>query len=298
MAEIYNQISSNKWKSYLMIAAFIFVILVLGWVFGALTGSAFLGTGIAFIIAIAFSLFGYYFSDSIVLGISQAKEADPKKYQFLHNTVEGLAIAAGIPKPRVYVIEDTALNAFATGRDPKHSAIAVTSGLVETMNRVELEGVIGHEMSHIKNYDTRLMTIAVIFVSVIALMADLILRTFLWGGRGNNENKGGSIGIIIIVAGIILAILAPLIAQLIKLAISRQREYLADASSALLTRYPKGLASALRKIQKDKEPLEAANAATAHLYIANPLKNSKGLFVNLFSTHPPIEERIKRLEAM
>lgn len=298
MAEgIYDQISSNKWKSYLMVFFFVLIILALGWVFGAFTGNALLGTSIAFFFAILFSLFGYFYSDSIVLKISSAKPADGRKYLQLHNTAEGLAIAAGIPKPGLYIIDDTALNAFATGRNPKHSAIAVTSGLLEKMSRQELEGVLAHEMSHIKNYDTRLMTITVIFVSVIALMADLILRTFLWGRGGDRENRG-SIGLAIIAVGIILAALAPLIAQLVKFAISRQREFLADASAALLTRYPAGLAGALRKIQKDNEPLEAANAATAHLYISNPLKNTKGFFVNMFSTHPPIEERIRRLEAM
>jgi len=217
----------------------------------------------------------------------------------LYNVVEGLSIAAGVPAPKCYVIDDTAPNAFATGRNPKNSVICVTTGLLQKMNRAELEGVIAHEMSHIKNYDIRLQTLAVVMVGVVALLSDWIMRSFWWGGgrrRGGRDKSGA--GAIFVVVGLLLAVLGPIISQLIRLAISRKREFLADASGAMLTRYPPGLASALRKISTDTEPLEAANKATAHLYIVNPLKDIKGAVNKLFSTHPPIEERISALEKM
>jgi len=211
-----------------------------------------------------------------------------------------LAIAAGLPKPRCYIIDDTAPNAFASGRNPKNSVIVVTKGLLEKLNRVELEGVIAHEMSHIKNYDVLVQTIAVVMVGVVALLSDWIIRSFLWGGgrRRSRTKGGGNAAAILLVVGLILAILSPLIAQLIRLAISRKREFLADANGAFLTRYPPGLASALRKLSADKEPLETANKATAHLYIVNPLKDIKGKMNKMFSTHPPVEQRISALEKM
>jgi heat shock protein HtpX len=212
--------------------------------------------------------------------------------------VEGLAIAAGLPKPRCYIIDDTAPNAFASGRNPKNSVIVVTTGLLQKLNRAELEGVIAHEMAHIKNYDILVQTLAVVMVGIVALLSDWILRTFLWGGRRRSSKDGGNIGAIIVVVGLILAIFSPFIAQLIRLAVSRKREFLADANGAFLTRYPPGLASALRKLDADREPLEAANKATAHLYIVNPLKDIKGTVNKLFSTHPPIKERIAALEQM
>ncbi|MCJ7644374.1 MAG: M48 family metallopeptidase, partial [Candidatus Aminicenantes bacterium] len=203
--------------------------------------------------------------------------------------------------PRCYVIEDTAPNAFATGRNPQKSVICVTTGILEKLNRVELEGVIAHEMSHIKNYDVLLQTLVVVMAGVVALLSDWILRTFMWGGgrrRSSRDRGAGGAGMVLIVVGLVLALLSPLIATIIQLAISRKREFLADASGAMLTRYPAGLASALRKISADTEPLEAANKATAHLYIVNPLKDIKGAVNKLFSTHPPIEERIAVLEKM
>jgi heat shock protein HtpX len=215
--------------------------------------------------------------------------------------VEGLAIAAGIPAPQCYVIDDTAPNAFATGRNPKNSVICVTTGLLQKMNRAELEGVIGHEMSHIKNYDILLQTLTVVMIGVVALLSDWILRGVFWGGgrrRSSSRGKGNSLVLALLAVGLALAMLSPLISQLIRLAISRRREFLADASSAQLTRNPAGLASALRKLAADTEPLEAANKATAHLYIVNPLKNLRGFVNKLFSTHPPIEERIAALEKM
>lgn len=261
-----------------------------GWAWGGLV--------LAFIIASISAFASYYASDKIVLAISRARPVTKEEFPYLYNVVEGLAIAAGIPAPRCYVIEDTAPNAFATGRNPKNSVICVTTGLLVKMNRVELEGVISHEMSHIQNYDVLVQTLTVVMVGVIALMSDWILRSFLWGGRRRGGRDKGGAGAILIVVGLVLAVLSPIISQLIRLAISRKREFLADASGAMLTRYPPGLASALRKLDADTEPLEAANKATAHLYIVNPLKDIKGKVNRLFSTHPPIEERIAALEKM
>lgn len=297
---MYEQISRNKWKSFFLILFFLVLIFALTWVFGELTDLGPQGLILAAIIALAMTWGSYYYSDKIVLAISRAKPVKKKDYPYLYNVVEGLAIAAGLPKPRCYIIDDTAPNAFASGRNPKNSVIVVTKGLLEKLNRVELEGVIGHEMAHIKNYDVLVQTLAVVMVGVVALLSDWILRSFFWGGgRRRTRSKGGGGGAaIFVVVGLVLAILSPLVAQLIRLAISRKREFLADANGALLTRYPPGLASALQKIAADKEPLEAANKATAHLYIVNPLKDIKGRVNKLFSTHPPIEERIAALEKM
>lgn len=292
VVQLYDQISGNKWKSWaLMLLIFILVIFV-GLFFGWLTGLGDFGLLLALIFAVGYSFVGYYYSDKIVLSVSGAKEADPKKYAYLCNVVEGLAIAAGVPAPKVYVIEDSAPNAFATGRDPQHGAVAVTTGLLEMMDRKELEGVIGHELSHIKNYDVRFATIAVVMVGAIAIMANFALRLSFFG---SGERRKGGGGAFLLIIGIILIILAPIFAQLVQLAISRKREYLADASGALLTRYPEGLASALEKLSKSKEPVKHASSATAPLYITNPLP---GKFLGLFSTHPPIEDRIKALRAM
>ncbi|MEW6295761.1 MAG: M48 family metallopeptidase [Candidatus Diapherotrites archaeon] len=298
MAEnVYGRISSNKRNSVILFVLFVVLIAFLGVVLGAVWGDIFLGAGIAIVVSIIFVLISYYNSDSIVLAISKARPADPKEFPFLYNSVEGLAIAAGIPMPKIYVIDDTAINAFASGRDPEHSVIVVTTGAVQRLKRLELEGVIAHEMSHIKNYDVRFMTIVVVLVGIAALVSDLILRSMFWGSRGSRREaeKGW---FVLVIIGIVLAILTPIIAQLVKFAISRKREFLADADGALLTRYPQGLADALKKINADKEPLEAANKATEHLYISNPLKAHGGWLDNLFSTHPPIQERIKALEAM
>jgi heat shock protein HtpX len=293
---IYEQIAENKRKSFLLLFLFILFFLVLGWIFGEFYHSGIAGITIAFVIAIFISLITFSYGDKIVLGISKAKPVDPKENPYLYNVVEGLAIAAGIPRPKAYIIEDTAPNAFATGRDPKNSAIVVTTGLLQKMNRLELEGVIAHEMSHIKNYDIRYATLVVVLVGTVALLSDWMGRSFFYG-RGRRDRRGGGNAIIILLA-LLLAILAPLIAKLLQLAISRQKEYLADTSGAMLTRYPEGLASALEKISKDTEPLEVANKATAHLYIVNPLLDHRGKLNALFSTHPPTEERVKRLRAM
>jgi len=295
---MYEQIAGNKRKSFLLVFFFILFVFLLAWVFEQLAGMGTGGLVLAFIIASISAFAGYYASDKIVLAISRARPATKEEFPYLTNVVEGLAIAAGIPAPRCYVIEDTAPNAFATGRNPKNSVICVTTGLLEKMNRAELEGVISHEMSHIKNYDVLVQTLTVVMVGVIALLSDWILRSFLWGGRRKGGRDKGGAGAILIVVGLILAALSPIISQLIRLAISRKREFLADAGGAMLTRYPPGLASALRKLDADTEPLEAANKATAHLYIVNPLKDLKGTVNKLFSTHPPIEERIAALEKM
>jgi heat shock protein HtpX len=296
---MYEQIASNKRKSFFLILFFLCLVFALAWLFGELTNLGPSGLVLAGIIAVAMTFGSYYSSDKIVLAISRARPVKKKDYPHLYNVVEGLAIAAGLPKPRCYIIDDTAPNAFASGRNPKNSVIVVTSGLLDKLNRAELEGVIAHEMAHIKNYDILVMTLAVVMVGVVALLSDWILRTFLWGGaRRRSSKEGGNVGAIIVVVGLILAIFSPFIAQFIRLAVSRKREFLADANGAFLTRYPPGLASALKKLAADKEPLEAANKATAHLYIINPLKGAKGAVNKLFSTHPPTEERVAALEKM
>ncbi|MGB8951144.1 MAG: zinc metalloprotease HtpX [Candidatus Aminicenantales bacterium] len=296
---MYEQIARNKRRSFLLVLFFLSLIFLLAWILEELAGFGKSGLIFAFIVAAAASFMSYYSSDKIVLAISRARPVTKEEYPHLYNVVEGLAIAAGLPAPRCYVIDDTAPNAFATGRNPKNSVICVTTGLLEKLNRAELEGVVAHEMAHVKNYDVLVQTLTVVMVGVVALLSDWILRSFFWGGgrRRSSRSRGNAAGILIFV-GLFLAVLSPLISQLIRLAVSRKREFLADANGAFLTRYPPGLASALRKITADTEPLEAANKATAHLYIVNPLKDLKGNMNKLFSTHPPVEERIAALEKM
>jgi heat shock protein HtpX len=296
--DMYAQIAGNKRKSALLVLLFFAVIFFLAAAFGLLLNLGRPGIVIALGIAAVMGFISYYTSDKAVLAISKARPATAEEFPYLVNVVEGLAIAAGVPAPKCYVIDDTAPNAFATGRNPENSVICVTTGLVQKMNRAELEGVISHEMSHIKNYDIRLQTLVVVMVGVVALLSDWILRSFFWGGRGRRIGKDKGAGAILVIVGLLMAALSPMIAQLIRFAVSRKREFLADASGAMLTRYPAGLASALRKIADDTEPLEAANKATAHLYIVNPLKDIKGAVNKMFSTHPPIEERIAALEKM
>ena len=297
---MYEQIASNKRKSVFLILFFVVLIFALAYFFGQMTELGTYAVIPAFVIAIMMTIGSYYASDKIVLAVSRARPVSKDEYPYLYNVVEGLAIAAGLPKPRCYIINDTAPNAFASGRNPKNSVIVVTTGLLQKLNRAELEGVIAHEMSHIKNYDILVQTLAVVMVGVVVLLSDWIMRSFFWGGgrRRRSDSQGGNAGNVLIVVALVLAVLAPIIAQLLKLAVSRKREYLADANGALLTRYPPGLASALKKLAADKEPLEAANKATAHLYIVNPLKDIKGPMNTLFSTHPPIEKRIEALENM
>ncbi len=281
-------------------ALFIAIVSAIGWFVGEyyFEGAGFSFVGFALIFAGISSFVSYYHSDKIVLAISRAKEVKESDNQYLYRLVENLCIGAGLPKPKIYMIEDSAMNAFATGRDPEHAVMCFTSGIVEGLEKLELEGVIAHELCHIGNYDIRLMSIVSVLVGTVTLLADLFTRgIFYGGGRRRGKSSGG--GGVLLVAGLILVILSPIIAQLIKLAVGRKREFLADASAALLTRYPDGLAGALRKISMDRETLEVANGATAHLYIANPLKGrGKGGIANLLNTHPPVDERIKRLEDM
>jgi len=291
---MYQAISSNRVKSVVVLLVFVIILVALGYVFGEYTGIREL-TPVALVFALISVLTSYYYSDSIVLGISRARPARKEDYPELYNDVEGLAIAAGLPMPRIYTIDDTAPNAFATGRDPQHAVIAVTTGLLQKLDRQELEGVIGHEMSHIKGYDIRFMTIVAVLVGTIALLSDWMRRIAWFGGGRSRRDSGGGI---IALLGLVLAIVAPVIALLMQMALSRTREYLADAQGAMLTRYPDGLARALEKLAADREPLEVANKATAHLYIVNPLTEHKGMVNNLFDTHPPITERVRRLRAM
>lgn len=255
----------------------------------------------AIIFALVTTVGGFYYSDQIVLASTHARPADKQEFPHYINSVEGLAIAAGIPVPQAYVIDDPAPNAFATGRDPEHAIICVTTGLLNMMDRVELEGVIAHEMSHIKNFDIRFMMLVAVLVGSIAMLADWFWWSGYFGGgsRRDDEDSGnGQLQIIFYAIGMLLAILAPISAALVQAAISRRREYLADASGALLTRYPDGLASALEKIENDENALQNANKATAHLFISNPLKEHGGTLNSLFDTHPPIEDRIERLREM
>ena len=295
---IYEAAAANRWRTVLLIAVFAALVAVLAYFVGEYFAP---GGGVAALpFALALSggsaLVSYFAGDKLILAQSQARELGPSEEPQLRNIVETLAIGLGIPVPKIYVIDDSAPNAFATGRDPQHASIAVTRGLLDKLDRTELEGVIAHELSHVGNRDIRVMVLVVVLVGTVALLADWMWRSMFWG-RGRDRGRGGG-GAIIAVIAIALAVLTPIVATLIQLAVSRQREYLADASGALLTRYPPGLASALRKIAADKEPLEVANKATAALYIANPLKDAPAFFDHLFDTHPPIEERIKRLEAM
>jgi heat shock protein HtpX len=295
----FNEVSNNKLKSYFLIIFFIIIIGLIGATIGIIYNNTYFGLIIALLFSIVYSIICYYSGDSMILSMSGATEATKKDYPLLINTIEGLVISGGLKStPKAYIINDSALNAFATGRDPEHASITVTTGLLNTMNRQELEGVIAHEMSHIKNYDIRFMMLTAILVGIVTLMSDFLLRSFLWGGK-NKETKGGRLGLIMILVGLAFAILAPIFSEMIKLAISRKREYMADAEAVVLTRYPQGLANALKKIQKDPDPLvDTANKATAHLFISKPFRNEGSFLANLFSTHPPIEERIKRLEQM
>lgn len=295
----FDETRRNKLRSWFLISVFIVLIGLLGAAIGLYVGNIYIGVFIAVVVSMIYSMIGFFSGDSMILKMSGARPVTKQEYPHLFHTVEGLAISAGIPTPKAYVIDDTALNAFATGRDPDHASITVTTGLMNKLNRQELEGVVAHEMSHIKNYDIRFMMLTAVLVGIVTLLSDFMLRSFLWGGHGRRDSKGGQLAVIGIVLGILLAILTPLIGEMIKLAISRKREYMADSSAATLTRYPPGLASALKKIAGDPDPLvDKANKATAHLFISTPFRKKRGFVTNLFSTHPPIQDRIKRLEEM
>lgn len=294
---IYSQISANKRKTWVIMALFIVFTSTIAYVFGKSSGYGLSYAGIALIVSGLWSFISYYFSDSMVLAVSGAKEVSEKEAQQLYHVVDNLAIAGGIPKPKVYIIDDLSPNAFATGRDPNHAAVAVTRGLLEKLDRTELEGVIAHELSHVRDYDTRLMAVVTILVGVVSLLADWFMRSLWWGREDSDRGKNEGI---FLAVGIGLAIFSPIVAALIQLAISRRREFLADAAGALLTRYPEGLARALEKIAGDKRPASFANNATAHLFIVNPFKGKDmgSWFAGLFDTHPPVEERIKLLREM
>ena len=298
MKNIYEQVDENKFRSVVVITSFIVFITAASYLITYSLGYDLSAVGIALVLSGVFSFIGYYNSDKIILGISGASPANKRDHFEFYTVTENLARVARIPMPKLYVIDDTAMNAFATGRDPEHAVVCATTGILSKLNRTEMEGVVAHELSHIRNYDIRLMSIVTILVGLVTLLADILLRTRI---RGKSDREGGNLGAILMIAGIIMALLSPIVAQLIQLAISRRREFFADASGALLTKYPAGLASALEKISADKEPLEAANKATAHLYIVNPLKNhhdSIGWFAGLFNTHPPVKERIKALRGV
>ncbi|MDQ3941900.1 MAG: zinc metalloprotease HtpX [Actinomycetota bacterium] len=298
-----DRIAANKRKSLLLIAVFLAFVTVFGYVIGyAWIGdpvSALFGLVLAFVVGTISGVATYYAGDRMVLAASRAKEITHDQAPVLFNVVEEMAIAAGLPMPKVYIIEDSAPNAFATGRDPEHAKIAVTSGLLEKLNRDELQGVVAHEMSHVGNFDIRYAMLVGVLVGTTVLISDFFLRG-LWfgGGRRMGGGRGGQAQLIMIIIALALAILAPIFARLLQLSISRQREYLADATAVQLTRNPKGLADALQKISGDREVLEVANRATAHLYIVNPVKKFEKRAKGLFSTHPPIEERIQILRSL
>lgn len=296
MPSLYTHQSANKRKTWFLMTIFLIVVIGIGWFFGYIYDNPYI-----LYIAVAFSLImnvtSYWYSDKLVIKISGAKPANRKEHFDLFTTVENLSITAGLPMPRVFIIPDDAPNAFATGRNPEHAVVAVTTGLLAMLEKNELEGVIAHELSHIGNRDMLVSTVAVVLVGFIALLSDMFLRyTFFFGG-GRGRRDGGQLGIILLLVGIGLAILSPIIASLMHLAISRKREFLADASGALLTRYPEGLASALKKIASYSAPMKKANHATAHLYISNPFgsKEKKKFLTKMFMTHPHVEDRVRAL---
>ena len=289
---MYSQIDANKRKSIFLVLIFIALLTGIGWILdnwlgygpGAIVGAV----GVSLVM----TLISYYHGDTVALRSTGARLIEKKDNAYVYNLVENLCITAGLPVPKIHIIESPALNAFATGRDPKHASIALTTGIIQALENEELEGVIAHELSHVKNYDIRLMTIVIVLVGAVSLIANWFLHSN-FRRSSDSDNRGGNI---LAIAGLVLIILSPIIAELIKLAVSRKREYLADASGSLLTRYPEGLARALEKIQASTQPLTTASTATAHLFISNPFKGKS--LTNLFSTHPPIAERIKQLRGM
>ncbi len=297
---MYSEIAKNKRNSVFLIFCFLLVIIGFCWVISlAYNEPTILYFGVGF--STIYALISYFTASSTVLAISKAKQVEKKDNPKLYRIVENLCITAGLPTPKIYIIQDSAPNAFATGRDPEHAAICVTSGLIDIMDKTELEGVIAHELSHVGNYDVRFMTLVVVLVGVLVLLSDWFIRITIFSD--DRDSGGSSMQGIMMLVSLVLAILVPIIGMLMQLAFSRKREYLADSSAALLTRYPEGLASALEKIESSTEPLEAANRATSNLYIVNPIRanvrgSTKSWFSGLFSTHPPTAERIKRLRKM
>jgi heat shock protein HtpX len=300
MATIYTHRDKNIRKTRLLFTAFFIFVVGIGWVFGRLYQTPLI-LYTAVIFSVLMSVISYWYSDKIVLRMARARPIEKRDNPELYNIVENLAITAGLPVPKIYFIDEAAPNAFATGRDPKHAVVAVTRGLLERLDRSELEGVLAHELSHIGNRDMLVSTVAVILVGFIAMLSDMFMRSFFWGGfSGRRDNRNGGAHGTLMLIGILFAILAPISASLIQLAISRKREFLADASGALLTRYPEGLANALRKISSDPTPMRVAENVTAHLWLDDPFKGKQraSWFHKLFMTHPPVEERIKALTEM
>ncbi len=296
---MYQAIARNRRNSWLLMFLFILLFAAVGFIFGEYTGSGYFGLIIAFLVALLLCFGSYYYSDTIVLKATGARPAKKEEYPHLVHSIEGLAIGAGLPTPGLYIIDDPTPNAFATGRNPEKGVVAVTTGLIERLNRVEIEGVLAHEMAHIKNYDTRLATLAAVMVGAIVLLSEWMRRSFFFRSMrrsSSSSRRGAGPEAVIMILGILMAILAPLFAQLLRLAISRKREFLADADGAMITRYPEGLASALEKISSQPQKLKNASQATAPLFIVNPF-STKGAN-NLFSTHPPINERVEALRKM
>ena len=301
---MYEQIAANKRKTALLFVLALLLLGGVGYALGLLTQSGPTGLVIALIVAVVMSVGSYLYGDRIVLASTRAREVSAEEAPRLHNIVEGLSIAAGIPKPRVWVVPEAAPNAFATGRDPEHSHVAVTQGLLDTMNRVELEGVLGHELAHVVDRDILVGTVVATLVGAAVLLAEFFMRMWWWGGfrgRRGDDSGGGPLTLVIFAVGFLLLILAPVFGQLIRLAVSRNREFLADAQGAMLTRYPPGLVSALRKLRAAPTAMRSANNATAHLWLNQPSRfegERTGTMERLFSTHPPLEERIRRLQEM
>ena len=295
MPTLYTQYDSNTRLTWVYMTLFLIFVIAVGFVFAQAMNSSNILYG-AVIFSIIMSFGSYWWSDKIVLSMSNATLVEFATNKELYRLVENLCITAGLPTPKLYIIEDTAMNAFATGRDPEHGVICLTTGIISRLNKTELEGVIAHELSHFGNRDILLSTVVVVMVGFIALLADWFRNWAFWGGGSDDDDRPAQFRIILMVVALVLSILAPIAAMMMQLAISRKREFLADASGALLTRYPEGLASALEKISQDVEPLEAANRATAHLFIANPFKGAS--VSKLFMTHPPTEERIAALRGM
>jgi heat shock protein HtpX len=307
---VYDQVTSNKRRSWLLVAGFALFVVAVAVAFSYVIQAGPVGVAIALVVAIAINVGAYWKSDAVALRISRAKPASPEQYPRYHNIVEGLCIASGLPKPRLYIVDDPAPNAFATGRNPRNAAVAVTTGLLDKMNRMELEGVLAHELSHVKNYDILVSTLAVTMVGMVALLADIGIRMLWWGGgrRANSDfdrSRGGNGGpqAILAIAGFALLILAPFVARVMQLAVSRRRETLADVSGVEMTRYPPGLISALEKLRDDSTVVHAHSHATAHLWIEEPAAKSPeegrlSRINRLFQTHPPIDERIALLREM
>jgi heat shock protein HtpX len=295
MANIYSYRDANIRKTYLIFTVFLIVIIGLGFVFSQIYGNSLILV-VAVIFSVVSSFVSYWYSDKISLAVSGAKPIEKEDAPELYRTVENLAITSGLPTPKIYIVPEAAPNAFATGRDPQHASIAVTAGLLQMMNKTELEGVIAHELSHVSNRDILVSSVVVVLVGTISLLANWLLNSFFWGGM-ENERDNGALGLVV---GLVLAIVAPIVATIIQLAISRKRELLADASGALLTRYPEGLISALEKIEQTDLPLRRANSATAHLWLSDPYRGGKSVSLaqKLFMTHPPIDERIAALKKM